>query len=267
MMKRLDNKFNPYLKERKRKKILILTAQIVLAIGVIGIWELLASRKIIDTFLFSKPSSIYKIFLFYLKEEHLLKHIGISVFETILGLVFGTVLGLLIAVVLWWNKTLARIFDPFLVVLNALPKTALAPILIIWAGVGIKGITVVAMSISLVITILTAYSYFIQIEEDKIKMLQSFKATKTQILFKLVLPSNIPNLVSIIKINIGMSWVGVIVGEFIVSQAGLGHLIVYGSQVFNMNLVMMGVIVLAIVAFIMYEIVHLIEKKFKSKRG
>ena len=151
--------------------------------------------------------------------------------------------------------------------MNALPKTALAPILIIWAGTGIKGITVVAMSISLVLTIITAYNYFQMMEEDKIKMLKSFKATKWQILTKLILPSNIPNIVSIIKINIGMTWVGVIVGEFLVSRAGIGYLIVYGSQVFRMDLVMMGVIVLAVIAFIMYEVVNLIEISFKKKRG
>jgi NitT/TauT family transport system permease protein len=125
----------------------------------------------------------------------------------------------------------------------------------------------VAISISLVLTILSAYSYFNQIEEDKIKMLKSFKATKWQILTKLVLPSNFPNIINIIKINIGMSWVGVIVGEFIVSRNGLGYLITYGTQVFRLDLVMMGVLVLAIIAFVMYEIVNLIEKYFKSRRS
>lgn len=241
--------------------------QVILTILIFLSWELLAKYKVINSFLFSKPSNIYRMFIKYLNNGNLLKHCWYSVLETLLGLFFGTIGGLIIAIILWWNKTIARILDPFLVVLNALPKTALAPIFIIWAGTGIKGITVVAISISLVITILTAYSYFMQIEEDKIKMLQSFKATKWQILIKLILPSNFPNLISIIKINIGMSWVGVIVGEFIVSRYGLGYLIVYGSQTFKMDLVMMGVFVLAIIAFVMYEIVHIIEKKFKSKRG
>jgi NitT/TauT family transport system permease protein len=221
----------------------------------------------VDSFLFSSPSSIWKLLWSYLKSLELFKHVGISVLETVLGLIIGTLAGLIFAVVLWWNKIVARIVDPFLVVLNALPKTALAPILIIWAGTGIKGITSVAISISLVLTILSAYSYFNQIEEDKIKMLKSFKATKWQILTKLVLPSNFPNIINIIKINIGMSWVGVIVGEFIVSRNGLGYLITYGTQVFRLDLVMMGVLVLAIIAFVMYEIVNLIEKYFKSRRS
>ena len=184
-----------------------------------------------------------------------------------LGLVIGTLAGLLIAIILWWNKIIAKIMEPFLVVLNALPKTALAPIIIIWMGTGIKGITAVAVSISLVLTIISAYNYFIQVEEEKIKMLQSFNATKLQILLKLVIPVNLANIISLIKINIGMSWVGVIVGEFIVSRYGIGYLIMYGSQVFNMDLVMMGVIVLAIISFVMYEVVNIIEKNIKRKRN
>ena len=98
-------------------------------------------------------------------------------------------------------------------------------------------------------------------------MLKSFGANKIQILFKLIIPANFVNLINIIKINIGMSWVGVIVGEFIVSRYGLGYLIMYGSQVFNMNLVMMGVFVLAIISFLMYEVVNFIEKRIKRKRN
>lgn len=192
---------------------------------------------------------------------------GISVLETLLGLFIGTFVGIFIAIVLWWNKILAKIMDPFLVVGNALPKTALAPILIIWAGTGIKGITTVAISISLILTIISAYNYFMQVEEEKIKMLQSFQATKWQILTKLIIPANMANIINIIKINIGMSWVVVIVGEFIVSRYGIGYLIMYGSQVFNMDLVMMGVFVLAIISFLMYEVVNIIEKRIKRKRN
>lgn len=263
----MNKKNNPYWIKKRRDKIIILAIQVLLVIAFISIWEILSTKGIIDSFLFSKPSNIVKLLKQYLQNGELFKHIRISVLETMLGLIIGTIVGLVIAIILWWNKLLARIFDPFLVVLNALPKTALAPILIIWAGTGIKGITLVAVSISLVITVISAYSYFQNIEEDKIKMLKSFDASKWQILTKLILPANFGNIISIIKINIGMSWIGVIVGEFVVSRAGIGYLIVYGSQVFKMDLVMMGVIVLAIISFLMYEIVNIIEKRIKGKRG
>lgn len=258
---------NPYLVEQRNEKYKILVTQILLFIFIVAFWELASDIELINPFLFSKPSEIFKLFIQYLKDGSIFKHIGISVLETISGLVFGTIIGLVCAIIIWWCPFLQKVLDPYLVVLNALPKTALAPILIIWAGTGIKGITVVAMSISLVLTIISAYSYFIMMDEDKIKMLKSFGANKYQILTKLILPSNLPNIISIIKINIGMSWVGVIVGEFLVSRAGLGYLIVYGSQVFRMDLVMMGVIILAIIAYLMYKMVNLIEIKIKKERG
>ena len=166
---------------------------------------------------------------------------------------------------LWFSEKAIKIIDPFLVVLNALPKTALAPILIVWAGTGVKGIVVVAISLSLVMTIISALNFFRSVDKEKIKMLKTFNATKLQILFKLVLPANFVNLISIIKINIGLTWVGVIVGEFLVSRFGIG-LVVYGGQVFKMDLVMMGVFVLAILAFIMYLLLAILEKYYKNKR-
>lgn len=260
-------KNNVYLENLRKEKRRILLYQILVFVGFIICWQLLSTFKVIDVFLFSSPYNIGKLLIEYILNGELFKHLGISVLETLIGLIIGTSIGLLLAILLWWNKTIAKIFDPFLIVLNALPKTALAPILIIWAGTGLTGIVVVAMSISIILTIISAYLDFTLVEVEKIRMLQSFKATKWQILTKLILPSNYPNIISIIKINIGLTWVGVIVGEFLVSRAGIGYLIMYGSQVFKMDLVMMGVIVLAIVAFVMFEIVNIIEKKFRKKRG
>ena len=255
-----------YLKNIKKEKVKVLLIQIALLVGILVLWEILANAGIIQTFLFSKPSDIYKLFIKYISNGELMKHVSISVYETVLGLVIGTVLGILVAIALWWSEKLSKILDPFLVVLNALPKTALAPIIIVWAGAGIQGIVVTAVTISVVVTILSAYNYFINVDEEKIKMLKSFGATKSQLLFKLIIPSNIGNLINLTKINIGMAWVGVIVGEFLVSRNGLGYLIVYGSQVFKLDLVMMGVFVLAFCAWIMYEILNIAEKLYNSRK-
>lgn len=254
-----------FIKNQKRKKLKILFSQISIFTVFLLLWEFLSAKEIINSFLVSSPSAIFKLLQQYIANGELFTHISISLYETILGLIIGTVFGVIVAILLWWFKTLAKISDPFLVVLNALPKTALAPIFIIWAGTGIKGIVVVAVSISLILTILSSYNYFKNIDEEKVKMLKSFGANKWQILTKLVLPSNIVNLVDITKINIGMSWVGVIMGEFIVSRAGIGYLIVYGSQIFKLDLVMMGVFILAIIAYLMYQVVNIIEKILKKK--
>lgn len=264
--KQCSIEYSDYLECQKKKRRIILGWQISLLVVFIAIWEILARLGILNTFLFSSPTAIVQLFITYIKDGSLFLHIGISVWETILGFGIGTVLGIGMAIILWWSQTAAKIFSPTLVVLNALPKTALAPIIIVWAGAGIGGIVVTAITISIVTTILSAYNYFSLMDEEKIKMLKSFGATKLQILTKLILPANIGNMIHIVKINIGLSWVGVIVGEFLVSRYGLGYLIVYGGQVFRLDLVMMGVVVLAICAFLMYAAVNGLEKWFTKKR-
>ena len=258
--------YEQYLKNIKKEKLKILIYQILLFAGFLVLWEVLANLGIIKTFLFSKPSDIFNLFVKYIENGELFKHVKISVYETLVGLAIGTILGIIVAIMLWWSEKLSKILDPFLVILNALPKTALAPIIIVWAGAGVKGIVVIAITISIVVTILSAYNYFINVDEEKIKMLKSFGATKSQILFKLILPANVGNIINITKINIGMAWVGVIVGEFLVSRYGLGYLIVYGGQVFKLDLVMMGTFVLAICAWVMYEILNIAEKLYNSRR-
>lgn len=264
--KKMSEGYLEYLVIKKRKKKRILIWQIVILVAFVLFWEIAAGLGIINTFLFSRPSEIYKLFLVYISDGSLFKHVAISVWETILGFSIGTFLGVVIAIILWWSDTIAKILDPTLVVLNALPKTALAPIIIVWAGAGIGGIVLTAVTISIVTTILSSYNYFIHVDEEKTKMLVSFGATKYQVLTKLILPANVANIINLVKINIGLSWVGVIVGEFLVSRSGLGYLIVYGGQVFRLDLVMMGVVVLAICAFGMYSIVNMIEKYVIKKR-
>lgn len=251
----------------RNNKIKLTIYQLVLLFGFFGLWELFAQLHWINTFVFSSPTAIFRTLVKYIKADELFKHIWISAFETILGIIIGSVSGIFFAAILWYSKKLTEILKPFLNVLNALPKTALAPIMIIWAGAGPKGIILVAISILIVITILSTLSYFNNVEEEKIKMLMSFGATRKQLFTKLIFPSNLGNLATVVKINIGMSWIGVIVGELLVSKAGIGYLIMYGGQIFKMDLVMMGVFILGIAAFLMYILVDKLERFIIKKRG
>ncbi|WZL74363.1 ABC transporter permease [Clostridiaceae bacterium 35-E11] len=255
-----------FICKHKRRKRFIFFTQIFLIVLVFALWELAAKLNWIDTFLTSYPSQMWHLFIKLAQDGSLLKHIGVSSFETVIGFVLGTLLGTIIAVLLWWSDFISEVLDPYMVVLNALPKTALAPIIILWAGAGITGIIVTAMTVSIVVTILGVYGGFREVDEDKIKMLQTFGASKMQILRKVIIPASIPTIINALKINVGLSWVGVIVGEFMVSQAGIGYLIVYGSQVFKLDLVMTSVIILAVLAAIMYQGVALLEKKLMKWR-
>ena len=252
---------NYLISVKKRNRNIILTQISILILGLC-LWEIAAHLKWIDTFLTSKPSDIWKLFVKYVKEGNLFYHVGISVFETVVGFLAGTLLGVIVAIGLWWSDFWAKVLDPYLVILNSLPKTALAPIIIIWAGAGYTGIIVTAITVSIVVTIMNMFASFTSVDEDKIRLLKTFGASKLQILQKIIIPSSVPALISTFKINIGLSWVGVIVGEFLVSKAGIGYLIVYGGQVFKLDIVMMSVFVLAIISALMYKIIAIIEDKF-----
>lgn len=253
-----------WLLRQKREKWKIYTLQIALLLGFLITWEVLAQCGWIDTFLFSSPVAIVKVFWNYLLSGSIWTHIGITMWETFAGFFIGTICGIGVAILLWWYPMLSKVLDPFLVVLNALPKTALAPIVIVWFGAGFGGIVAVAVSISIVVTILSAYGDFKTIDTDKIRMLQSFGATKLQILLKLILPANRENMMRLAKINMGLCLIGVIVGEFLVSRCGIGYLIVYGSQVFRLDLVMMGVVLLAVCAGVMNGAISLLEHHIKK---
>lgn len=249
-----------YLHKVKSTKIKIFITQISLIVAFIALWEILARTGKIDSFITSQPSRILKTFL-NLSSNDLLEHLKITCIETIVGFSLGTAMGAVIAVILWWSPFISKVSEPFLVVLNALPKVALGPVIIIWVGAGTPAIIVMALAISLIVTILNILNGLINTDKEKIKMVETFNASKFQVLTKVVIPSNISTLFNTLKVNIGLSLVGVISGEFLVSKGGLGYLIVYGGQVFKLDLVMTSVIILAIVAAIMYEGIELLEKK------
>lgn len=250
-----------YLRKVKLRKIEILATQVLLVIAFIVIWEILAQTGKIDSFITSQPSRIVKTFM-NLSSNDLLEHLKITCIETFVGFLLGTISGVVIAIILWWSPFISKVSEPFLVVLNSLPKTALGPVIIIWVGAGMPAIIVMAVSISLIVTILEILNGFLHTEEEKIKMAKTFNANKVQVLTKIVIPSNIPTFFNTLKVNIGLSLVGVISGEFLVSKGGLGYLIVYGGQVFQLDLVMTSVIILAVVAALMYQSIVLLERKF-----
>ena len=249
-----------WLQRQRRRKRTIRLWQIALLAGFFGLWELTTALGLSDGFLLSSPSRTVSTFLQLCRSGEILVHVGTSCFETVAGFLSGTVLGTLIAVSMWWSDTLARILDPYLVVLNALPKTALGPIFIVWMGAGTGSIIAMTLAISLIVTILSMYVGFLSTDPEKLRLMRSLGASRSQILWMLVFPANYPTLFNTLKVNVGLSWVGVIMGEFLVSRAGLGYLIVYGSQVFNMDLVMASVLILAVAAVLMYRLVLLMEK-------
>lgn len=250
-----------YLKKRKQFNFWVKITQLAIITILISMWQLLADYNLINTFITSSPKEVIKTIINLHHTNNLYHHIWITIYETVISFTIGTILGYIIASILWWNKFIAKVSDPYLTILNSLPKVALGPIIIIWAGAGINSIILMALLISVIITVINVYQGFNETDPNKIKLMQSFKASKKQIYFKLILPSSTPTMISALKINVSMSLIGVIMGEFLVSKEGIGYLIMYGSQVFNLNLVISGIFILAIVATVMYYLVCIIETK------
>ena len=259
MKKEISEDRQMYLAHKKRRKIAILVTQIVSLATFIALWEILANVGVIDSFLMSQPSRIVKTVL-NMSSNNLLMHLGVTIHETIVGFLLGTLIGTLLACILWWSDFASKVAEPFLVVLNSLPKVALGPVIIVWVGAGTPAIITMALAISLVVTVLEMLKGFHSTDKNIIKMASTFRASKWQIFSKVVFPSNIATLISSLKVNIGLSLVGVISGEFLVSKAGLGYLIVYGGQVFKLDLVMTGIVILGIVAALMYGVITALEK-------
>lgn len=260
-MSTFSNDHKLFLKKLKREKILVRVTQISIIILFLIIWELLVHFEVINTFLYSSPSGVFSTIIKLYTSNDLLGHIWITVYETILSFSIASIFGILVATILWWNKFLSKVMDPYLTVINSLPKVALGPLIIIWVGASTNSIIVMALMISLIISIINVYNGFISTNETFIKLLRTFNATKFQIFRKVILPSNKLTIINAFKINISMSLIGVIMGELLVSKKGLGYLIMYGSQVFNINLVITSVVILGVVSYLMYYIIYLIEKK------
>ncbi len=262
-----SKEYQKYKHQQTRKKIFIFSSQIILFVVIVLLWEILAKYNIIDSFITSSPSKIWHTIVSSLKDGSLLYHSWISLSETIIAFLIATFLGSFIAIILWWNETIRKILEPYIVVLNSLPKIALGPMIIVWVGVGTQAIIVMAVMIMIVITIISMLNSFLSCEPNKILLLKSMGASKWQILKKLILPYAIPEFISVLKINVGLAWVGTIMGEYLCSRAGLGYQINYGSQVLDLSLVMANTVVLCILATGMYLLVSLIEKYIRKKHN
>ena len=213
-----------------------------------------------DSFLSSSPSRIAKTLKELFTTGELWIHIGTTVYETVIGFIIATALGTLIALGLWWSENFRKIAEPYIIVLNSLPKIALGPIIIVWFGSGTKSIVFMTVIITIIVTIITMQNGFLATDKGKIMLLESMGAGKTTIMKKLVIPQSIPTFISCLKINVGMAWIGSIMGEYLTSKQGIGYLIVYGGQVFKLDLVMASTVILCLLAGAMYALVALFEK-------
>ena len=252
-----------FIKKEKLHRRNVRVCRFMLLVLLLSLWELCARLGYINDFIFSSPSRMTVCFLDMVKDKTIFIHIGVTVMETLVSFALVISLGLVISVLLWSSRSVTEVLEPYLVMLNSLPKSALAPILIVWLGNNIKTIIVASISVAVFGCIMTLHTGFSQPDPDKIKLIYSLGGTKKDVLFKVLLPGSVPLIISNMKVNIGLCLVGVIIGEFLAANKGLGYLIIYGSQVFKMDLVMMSIVILCIVSAILYQGIALLEKRIK----
>lgn len=256
-----------YLKCIKKRERAVVIIRIGVLAFLLGVWEILASSGAVNAFITSSPSRIIKTVISLSADGSLWYHTGITLGETLIGFAISTVLGYALALLLWWNEFVRKILEPYIVVLNALPKIALGPLIIIWFGTGKEAIIFMTFLVCIIIATMNMLSGFMATDKNKYLLLESMGADKKTILLKLVVPSSLPDFINMLKINVGMAWIGSVMGEYIVSKAGIGYLIVYGGQVFKLDLVMSAVAVLCVMAGGMYALVSFAEKKIVKGRG
>ena len=264
-MSTFSKEHNDYLKKEKIYKIKVHLTQILVIIGLFITWQILANKNIINTFLYSSPKLIIETIISLFKQNILFSHILITLYEVLLSFIIASSIAFIVSTMLWWNKFLSKVFAPFLTVINSLPKVALGPLIIIWAGANMNSIIIMSLLISVFITIINLYESFISTNKNYIILLKSLGATKKDIFQKVIIKSNTTNIISALKINLSMNFIGVVMGELLVSKKGLGYLIMYASSIFNINLIITAIIILGLLSVFLYSIFSYIEKNYFKK--
>lgn len=261
MTEKITSTHLEYVASQEKRRRMVVAARVSIIILLLAVWEFSARMGIINDFIFSSPSRMVSCLMGMILDGSIFYHTGITVLETIVSFLLVLVLGIGGAVLLWGSKSLAEILDPYLVMLNSLPKSALAPILIVWFGANARTIVIAAVSVAVFGSILTLHNGFMNMDPDQIKLIYSLGGARKDVLTKVLLPGSVPMIVSNMKVNVGLCLVGVIIGEFLVARAGLGYLIIYSSQVFKLDILLVSICILCILSTVMYQGIAIIEKK------
>lgn len=254
-----------FIRNHRRHHHEIASWRTIIFVLFLVLWEVSADMKWIDSFFFSSPSRVARCFVDQIRNNSMLSHIGVTLLETLLSFLLVILLSLLVSTLLWHSRKLSEILEPYLVVLNSLPKSALAPLFIVWLGTGTQTIIVAGMSVAVFGSIISFYTGFQQVDPEKITLIHTLGGSRRDAFCKVVLPGSVPILLSTAKVNIGLALVGVIIGEFLAARRGLGYLIIYGSQVFQLDMVITSIIVLCVIALVFYKSIQVVEHQIKIR--
>lgn len=254
-----------FIRHHRRHHHFVTVMRFLVLLLFLFIWEASARFGMIDTFFFSCPSMVLSCFVKMIKDGSFFSNTGITLLETLFSFALVTAFSLITAILLWCSKPLSEILEPYLVILNSLPKSALAPLFIVWLGTGTDTIIAAGISVAVFGSVINLYTGFKSVDEEKLKLIATLGGSRLTALKKVVLPSSVPLILSNMKVNVGLALVGVIIGEFLAARQGLGYLIIYGTQVFQLNMVITSIIILCVIAMALYQCIQFAEHLYKKK--
>lgn len=256
-----------YLHRIKKHKQIICISRILILLAFLSLWEVTSDAGLIDSFIFSSPSRIVHCFRELMTDGVIFRHIGITLYETIISFLLVILISIFLAVMLWSFQSLSEILDPYMVILNSLPKSALAPLLIVWLGANQTTIIVAGMSVAIFGSILSLYTSFTSVDPEKLKLIYTLHGNRFHALTKVVLPASLPAIINVMKVNIGLCLVGVVIGEFLAAREGLGYLIIYSSQIFKMDRLLLSICLLCMMAMLLYAMINALEKWYQTHQS
>jgi NitT/TauT family transport system permease protein len=242
----------------------VLAVQVAILVGIIALWEIGANAGVIDAFFWSKPSAIYATLKVFFTTGDAWTDIWFTFRSTILGFLLGTTAGSLLGLSFWWSRNYAAVVHPYIICFESLPKLALAPLVVLVFGLGLASKIAIATALTIVVSTLTAYAGVKAVDPDGERLFYSLGASRLQVFRKLVIPSCLPWIISVLRVNIGLALTGAVVGEFIAAQHGLGRTILYAGQTYEIALVWVAVLVLSTLSVIMYVAVGLLERALRK---
>ena len=248
---------------RKANTVIAIIRPLPLIVFIV-VWQLLVHNDPNLKFFFGEPLRIAEILWTRSLDGSLLVDFFITFIEAAAGFLIGNLVGTFFGLALWYSNTAFQIAKPYIVALGSAPIFAFSPILIIWFGTGITAKIAIASLSTVFVALLQAYTGAAEVKSEYLQLMRTFKATKSQIFLKVVAPSSIVWVMSAFKMNVGFAILGAFIGEFISSNRGLGHLILVASGLFDISLMLTGILLLVIIALLLTWCVSKLEPYLKK---
>jgi NitT/TauT family transport system permease protein len=241
----------------------LLGAQIGLVVAILAFWEAAVRLGLAKVYVYGQPSGILSKGAILVGNGELLRHTWITAQEAVLGFLIGSGLGSLVGLSLWLAPNFAKVLRPVLVAVNGVPKIALAPLIIVWFGIGLEAKIAIAAILTFIVSTITSFTGTFEADPDLVRLMRSLGASRFQIWRKVIVPATLPWVLSALRLNIGFALIGAVVGEYISAKEGLGYLVYYSGVLYDLNSVWVGIFALMALALLLDRLVQELDRRIR----